>query len=146
MATYKVNLSETQFEAVPPGPYLVTLDKYEERISKGAKTAGLKMLNWEFIIKEPSKFSGKHLWLTTLVEGEPEYFIGVQNLMKATNLYTKEKLLSKSATIEPDKYVGLDFVAKVIHKDSGDPEDPYVNIKSLAPADTWTGGSSDSDW
>ena len=145
MATYKVNLSESNsnFDPLPVGEYLVNLDEYKEVESSGSKTEGMKMLKWTFVVREPSEHSGRYLWLNTLIEGENLY--SLHNLLSATNLYTKEKLLSKSATVEPDKYVGLDFVAKVVHKDSGTPGEPWVNIKSLAPADTYK-GSANSDW
>ena len=131
--------SDTQFKPIPPNAYLATLTKYEEGVSKGAKTAGQPQFMWTFKIKEGDYEGRGVLYWTRLGDGQN---YDLHRLLKASNLYDDKKILSENFKFDPDKLLNIDYVIYVQNYEyNGETRD---RINRIEPGDTWSGG--DSDW
>ena len=137
-----INLSKvTEFETVPVGKYLTTCHEYKEKVSEGAKTAGMDMLIWTLKVAE-GDYQGQNIWYTTILD--EKYAFSLFNLLKASGLYTDTKLKSENFKFDPDKLLNIQFVVTVEHNKSADGTQVFANVKKIENADTWTG--PDTGW
>ena len=130
-----INMSGSEYTIVPAGKYKVLLSSYEDKESQGEKTFGEPMITWKFTISEGEQ-EGKPLYYSCVLTDGKNF--SLHRLLRASGIYDAKKINSDNFKFDPDKLLGLGFVAEVIHKDG------YANIKSLRSGDEWTGG--DKDW
>ena len=136
--------SSTEFKDVPPGTYLAKLTKHELKESNGPKTKGMPMVSWTFVVQEGEE-EGNRCWLNTIINPDGKNNYSLFALCLASGAYTAEQLKEDVVDIDPNHLVGQNYVITVIHKDNPDGIKPFVNIKTIANGDTWT-GPKNSSW
>lgn len=136
----RVDLSGTEtFEVIPSGRYQAKVTDGEIRASgPSAKHPGSEYINWEFTI-QLGDYEGRKQWTNTPIgHGECDCndwksgaLFGLNNLLAATEIWSKEELDSDEFDFEIADIIGSDVsIAVATEKYMGD---DVNNVKRVRP-------------
>ena len=139
----RVDLSGTEtFEVIPSGRYQAIVTDGDIRESgPQAKHPGAEYIGWEFTIQAGDQ-EGRKQWTNTPIghgtcdcdEWKEGSLFGLNNLLAATGIWTKDELDSDTFDFEIDEVIGAAVTISVVkEKYEGD---DVNNIKRVRPART----------